>query len=120
MRLKFIDGRVSYAQQNCGDTADHPQDTLIKFMNVSSHRPVLLRNHNTYVSQHSAYTGFRAKFEHAANEAIAAGKPVVLIETNTASCNGFKGLSDSFASALFAVDMALQVCLTTVNMEQRT
>lgn len=41
--------------------------------------------------------------------ALAAGKPVVLLETNTASCNGFIGLSDSFASVLWATDMAMQV-----------
>ncbi|KAF9506580.1 glycoside hydrolase family 79 protein [Hydnum rufescens UP504] len=38
-----------------------------------------------------------------------AGKPFVMFETNTASCAGFVGLSDSFGAALWAVDYTLQM-----------
>ncbi|KIK77729.1 glycoside hydrolase family 79 protein [Paxillus rubicundulus Ve08.2h10] len=37
------------------------------------------------------------------------GKPFLMFETNTASCGGFPGLSDSFTAALWAVDYALQM-----------
>ena len=37
------------------------------------------------------------------------GKEFMMFETNTASCGGFPGISDSFASALWAVDYALQM-----------
>lgn len=37
------------------------------------------------------------------------GKPFVMFETNTASCGGFPGLSDSFGAALWGVDYALQM-----------
>lgn len=37
------------------------------------------------------------------------GKPFLMFETNTASCGGFPGISDSFTSALWGVDYALQM-----------
>jgi len=41
--------------------------------------------------------------------AQAAGKPFLMFETNTASCGGFPGLSDSFGSAMWALDYSLQM-----------
>ncbi|KIR52771.1 hypothetical protein I315_04634 [Cryptococcus gattii Ru294] len=38
-----------------------------------------------------------------------AGKELVMLETNTASCGGFAGLSDSFGAALWLTDFALQM-----------
>ena len=35
--------------------------------------------------------------------------PLVLLETNTASCNGFLGLSDSFLGALWNLDLGMQL-----------
>lgn len=37
------------------------------------------------------------------------GKPFLMLETNTASCGGFPGVSDSFGSALWMVDYGLQM-----------
>jgi hypothetical protein len=37
------------------------------------------------------------------------GKPFIMFETNTASCGGFSGLSDSFVSAMWMVDYALDM-----------
>ncbi|KAJ6512845.1 glycoside hydrolase family 79 protein [Mycena sanguinolenta] len=37
------------------------------------------------------------------------GLPFVMLETNSASCGGFPGLSDSFGSALWALDYGLQM-----------
>ncbi|TDL24311.1 hypothetical protein BD410DRAFT_745703 [Rickenella mellea] len=41
--------------------------------------------------------------------AVTMGKPFIMFETNTASCGGFSGLSDSFASAMWSVDYALNM-----------
>ena len=41
--------------------------------------------------------------------ALQAGKPFIMFETNSASCGGFPGVSDSFGSALWAVDYGLQM-----------
>ncbi|KAI0651079.1 hypothetical protein C8Q79DRAFT_8635 [Trametes meyenii] len=38
-----------------------------------------------------------------------AGKQFMMFETNTASCGGFPGVSDSFGSALWGVDYGLQM-----------
>ncbi|TFK48176.1 hypothetical protein OE88DRAFT_1635030 [Heliocybe sulcata] len=39
--------------------------------------------------------------------ALAAGKPFLMMETNTASCGGFPGISDSFGASLWALDYGL-------------
>ena len=37
------------------------------------------------------------------------GKPFIMFETNTASCGGFRGISNSFGSALWALDYGLKM-----------
>ena len=37
------------------------------------------------------------------------GKPFLMFETNSASCGGFDGVSDSFGAALWALDYGLQM-----------
>lgn len=39
-----------------------------------------------------------------------------MLETNTASCGGFKGISDSFGAALWGLDISLQ--LAAANFSQ--
>ncbi|KAF8316072.1 hypothetical protein DL93DRAFT_2193867 [Clavulina sp. PMI_390] len=41
--------------------------------------------------------------------AVAANIPLIMFETNTASCAGYSGLSDSFGAALWAVDWTMQL-----------
>ncbi|KAF8995400.1 glycoside hydrolase family 79 protein [Cyathus striatus] len=36
-------------------------------------------------------------------------KPFIMFETNTASCGGFQGISDSYGAALWAVDYGMQL-----------
>ncbi|PFH50111.1 glycoside hydrolase family 79 protein [Amanita thiersii Skay4041] len=43
-------------------------------------------------------------------------KPFVMFETNTASCGGFPGISDSFGSALWGLDYALQMAYSNFSM----
>ena len=43
------------------------------------------------------------------NLAQQAQKPFLMFETNTASCGGFPGISDSFGSTLWALDYGLQM-----------
>ena len=38
-----------------------------------------------------------------------------MFETNTASCGGFAGVSDSFGSALWAVDYGLQMAYSNFS-----
>jgi len=41
--------------------------------------------------------------------AQAAQKPIIMFETNTASCGGFPGISDSYGAALWAIDYGMQL-----------
>lgn len=43
------------------------------------------------------------------------GKPFIMYETNTASCSGFAGISDSFGAALWALDYGLQMAYTNFS-----
>ncbi|OCH87689.1 glycoside hydrolase family 79 protein [Obba rivulosa] len=44
-----------------------------------------------------------------------AGKPFIMFETNTASCGGFPGISDSFGAALWALDYGLQMAYSNIS-----
>ncbi len=43
------------------------------------------------------------------------GKPFMMFETNTASCGGFPGISDTFTAALWGVDYALQMAYSNFS-----
>lgn len=43
------------------------------------------------------------------------GKPFQMFETNTASCGGFPGISNSFGAALWATDFGLQMAYTNFS-----
>lgn len=47
--------------------------------------------------------------------AVAANKPFLMFETNTASCGGFAGISDSFGAALWALDYGLQMAYSNFS-----
>ncbi|KAJ7634683.1 glycoside hydrolase family 79 protein [Roridomyces roridus] len=44
-----------------------------------------------------------------------AGKPFLMFETNSASCGGFPGISDSFGAALWALDYGLQMAYSNFS-----
>lgn len=46
---------------------------------------------------------------------LANNKPFIMFETNTASCGGFPGISDSFGSALWALDYSLQMAYSNFS-----
>ncbi|KAI0341170.1 hypothetical protein BDW22DRAFT_334247 [Trametopsis cervina] len=43
------------------------------------------------------------------------GKPLVMFETNTASCGGFPGVSDSFGAALWGVDYGMTMAFNNFS-----
>jgi len=47
--------------------------------------------------------------------ALAAGKPLLMFETNTASCGGFPGISDSYGAALWGLDYGLQMAYSNFS-----
>ncbi|KAG8908805.1 hypothetical protein FRB99_003043 [Tulasnella sp. 403] len=90
--LKFVDV-MHYPNNNCatGTSAIVPQNVFANYLT------------------HTGVQGVISPYFNAANRAVAAGKQFMMMETNTASCGGFPGVSDSFGAALWGVDYALQM-----------
>ncbi|EUC64409.1 glycoside hydrolase family 79 protein [Rhizoctonia solani AG-3 Rhs1AP] len=65
---------------------------------------------------HNTITSLTAQYITSSQMVQAAGKPFVLMETNTASCGGFPGISDSFAATMWAADLGLQFAF--INFSQ--
>ncbi|KAJ7146974.1 glycoside hydrolase family 79 protein [Mycena epipterygia] len=58
---------------------------------------------------HDAHVTLLAPYLNSTAYAQSKGKPFLMFETNTASCGGFLGISDSFTAALWGLDYALQM-----------
>lgn len=85
-----LDSLGSYPYNNCGDKdPSYPQEVFQDFL-----------NHTLALSLTEPYTA-------ALNQAIEAGLQTTMLETNTASCSGLAGLSDSFGGALWTLDWSL-------------
>ena len=65
-------------------------------------------NHNNVQNLNTAYL-------NTTTLAQSIGKPVVMFETNTASCGGFSGLSDSFAASMWTVDYSLNMAMSNFS-----
>ncbi|TCD66252.1 hypothetical protein EIP91_001615 [Steccherinum ochraceum] len=64
---------------------------------------------------HTSGVQIVAPYLNSSNIAQQAGKPFVMMETNTASCGGFPGVSDSFGSALWGLDYGLQMAYSNFS-----
>ncbi|KAI9461990.1 hypothetical protein BJY52DRAFT_1147038 [Lactarius psammicola] len=85
-----------YPDDNCaalfptpGQVVQNPQDIFINYL------------------QHNASTNLVSSYVNSTAFAAQNGKPFIMFETNTASCSGFPGISNSFGAALWALDWAL-------------
>jgi hypothetical protein len=58
---------------------------------------------------HQAGQGIAAPYLNSTGLAQVYQKPMIMFETNTASCGGFAGISNSFVAALWALDYGLQL-----------
>ncbi|KAG6856828.1 hypothetical protein H0H87_000305 [Tephrocybe sp. NHM501043] len=77
-----------FARYGMGSFVD-PQTTFPTFLN------------------HTAGSSLIAQYLDTSARAQALGKPFIMFETNTATCGGLPGISDSFGAALWAVDYGL-------------
>jgi hypothetical protein len=68
----------------------------------------------TYL-EHTAGQNIVSLYLNSSNIAQAAGKPFMMFETNTASCGGFPGISNSFGAALWGLDYALQMAYSNFS-----
>jgi hypothetical protein len=87
-RITYKEPR-SYPEDNCGVNGNYlnAQDIYPEWLN------------------HTSVTSLTAPYLDGTRQALAAGKEMIMFETNTASCGGFAGLSDSFAATLWYVYM---------------
>ncbi|KAJ7141844.1 hypothetical protein C8R43DRAFT_583571 [Mycena crocata] len=76
---------------NTGGEIVDPQVKLPDYLTHTGHQNLLKQYLNT-----TAYAQTK-------------NKPFLMFETNTASCGGFNGISDSFTAALWGLDYALQM-----------
>ena len=65
---------------------------------------------------HQSGLSIVAPYLNSTNYAQQVGKPFLMFETNTASCGGFPGVSDSFGAALWAADYGMT--MAAVNFSQ--
>ncbi|EAU81861.2 hypothetical protein CC1G_06072 [Coprinopsis cinerea okayama7 len=79
-----------YAQFGVGTPRD-PQEMFENYLN------------------HESGVNTLARYLDATAYAQAKGKSMLMFETNTASCGGFAGISDSFGAALWALDYSMQM-----------
>ncbi|KAF7325343.1 hypothetical protein MVEN_02635000 [Mycena venus] len=64
---------------------------------------------------HTSSVALCAPYLNSTAIAQAAGKPFLMFETNSASCGGFPGISDSFGGALWALDYGLQMAYSNFS-----
>ena len=88
----------SYPSDNCAvvwpDPNNPPRDPLEMFPQYLTHQ---------------AGINFAQPYLNSTALAQQWGKPFLLFETNTASCGGFPGISDTFTASLWGIDHALQL-----------
>ncbi|KAI5121572.1 hypothetical protein M0805_000752 [Coniferiporia weirii] len=89
-----------YPTNNCNSSgsAIDPQDILNS----------TFLNHNDVQKLNTVYT-------NSTTIAQTINKPFVMFETNTASCGGFSGLSDSFAAAMWVADYSLNMAMSNFS-----
>ncbi|KAI0742962.1 hypothetical protein C8Q80DRAFT_945246 [Daedaleopsis nitida] len=89
---------VDYPSDNCAvvwpDPNNPPRDPLEMFPQYLTH---------------NAGIDFAKPYLNSTALAQQWGKPFLLFETNTASCGGFPGISDTFTAALWGIDHAMQL-----------
>ncbi|TFK99939.1 hypothetical protein BDV98DRAFT_623195 [Pterulicium gracile] len=92
-----------YPRNNCvamfGNTGEaiNPQDVIAEYLS------------------HASVQALVGPYVPSALFAQSVDKPFIMFETNTASCGGFPGISNSFAGALWSLDYGLQMAYTNFS-----
>ncbi|TFY66779.1 hypothetical protein EVG20_g4311 [Dentipellis fragilis] len=85
------------AQFNTGQPIKQPQDVFPNYLN------------------HTSATNLVSSYINSTGYAQSVGKPMLMFETNTASCGGFPGVSDSFGAAMWALDWGLTMAFNNFS-----
>ncbi|KAJ7671748.1 hypothetical protein B0H17DRAFT_989262 [Mycena rosella] len=87
-----------YPRDNCAAAFGGPNATVVDPQSVL----------DLYLT-HDAHTTLLQPYLNSTMYAQTKGKGFLMFETNSASCGGFLGISDSFTAALWGLDYALQM-----------
>lgn len=107
-----------------GFATNHEELEILSVENYPTNNCFSLYGVGTYISPEAAFPGFLTHrsgqgivqpFLDSARLALSLGKPFYMFETNTASCGGFPGVSNSFGAALWGIDYALQMAYSNFS-----
>ncbi|KAJ6627351.1 glycoside hydrolase family 79 protein [Mycena sp. CBHHK59/15] len=90
---------------------NYPNNNCAKFLHTNNTIVDPQRIFPSYLN-HSSGKEIAKKYLNSTMLAQSYDLPFVMFETNTASCGGFAGVSDSFGSALWALDYGLQMAFS--------
>jgi hypothetical protein len=86
----------------------YPNDNCLAIYGGSGQPVDYQATFSTYLN-HAAGQSIVTLYANTSVVAQQAGKPLMMFETNTASCGGFPGISNSYGAALWGLDYALQM-----------
>ncbi|KAF8994923.1 hypothetical protein BDQ17DRAFT_1430785 [Cyathus striatus] len=107
----FVD---SYSEQLAWLGVEHyPTDNCFVQFGTGTFRDPQLTFPN-YLN-HSSGQSIVAPYLNSTNFAQTKNKKLIMFETNTASCGGFAGISDSFGAALWGLDYGMQMAYSNFS-----
>ena len=95
--------------------SSYPNDNCAALYGSTFGPPVNVQDVFPSYLNHDAGRQIVAPYLNSTSIAQASGKPFLMFETNTASCGGFPGLSDSFGATLWALDYGLQMAYSNFS-----
>jgi hypothetical protein len=101
-------GEMHYPNNNCGISGTIDPQSI--FANYLTHKAaqIFIGDYINIVGMRNISYSSQPNTDHLhVAEVQAAGLSFVMLETNTASCGGFPGLSDSFGAGLWAIGLLL-------------
>lgn len=91
----------------------YPTDNCYATYGIGS--PVIPQDVFQNFLTHASGISIIAPYLNSTSYAQATGKPFIMMETNTASCGGLPGISDSFGATLWALDYGLQMAYSNFS-----
>jgi hypothetical protein len=92
----------------------YPDDNCLAVFGLAGQPKVPQTEFALYLD-HNAGVNIVKPFLNSSAIALANNKPFYMFETNTASCGGFPGISDSYGSGLWALDYGLQMAYSNFS-----
>ncbi|KAL1739670.1 glycoside hydrolase family 79 protein [Schizophyllum fasciatum] len=103
-------GFIDRHRQNLGILAvEHYPDNNCFAMYGANGSPKVNQDEFPLFLNHTAPVSLLQPYLNSSRIALEAGLPFYMLETNTASCGGFPGISNSFGAALWALDYGFQL-----------